>query len=346
MITKDGTDLSDPAGSLSSVTNLAVPSGRNTKALNDDGLWRILRRQGLVVTRAQALACGMTPEALRHRIRAGGPWQRLVPGVYLTVTGTPTLLQMEIAALLYGGHGSVITSLTALRRYGIRVPGVTSIAVLVPASHAHRSRAFVRIQPTVRMPDRFCHEGAVRFALPARAVADAAQELDSFRHVRALVADVVQQRRCKLDSLFDELANGPVRGSAWLRRSLLEVASGIRSGAEGDFADLLRRSELPAPMFNAHLYDGRTFIAIADAWWADAGVAVEVDSREWHISPEDWQRTLRRHSRMSARGIIVLHVTPAQVRDEPARVLADIASALVAGRARPTLAIRAVPSGS
>jgi very-short-patch-repair endonuclease len=338
MIIKGKTDVSDPAGSLSLVMN--------TRALEEDGLRRILRRQGLVVSRTQALACGMTPEALRHRIRAGGSWQRLVPGVYLAVTGTPTLLQMEIAALLYGGRGSVITSLTALRRYGIRVPDATAVAVLVPASRAQSSRAFVRIQPTIRMPDRFCYEGLVRFALPARAVGDAARELDSFRHVRGLVADVVQQRWCKLDSLFDELANGPVRGSAWLRRSLLEVADGIWSGAEGDFADLLRRAGLPAPMFNAHLYAGRTFIAIADAWWADAGVAVEVDSREWHISPEDWQRTLQRHSRMSAHGIIVLHVTPAQIRDEPARVLADVASALSAGRARPTLAIRAVPPAS
>jgi hypothetical protein len=322
-----------------------VAAAPNAKALHRDDLQRILRRQGLVVSRAQALACDMTPEALRHRIRTGGPWQRLLPGVYLTVTGTPTLLQMEIAAVLYAGHGSVVTGLAALRRHGLRVPDAATIAVLVPASHARRSREFVRIWPTVRMPARVCYEGVVEFALPARAVTDAARELDSFRRVRAMVADAVQQRRCKLASLREELAAGPVRGSAWLRLSLLEVADGIRSGAEGDFADLLRRSGLPAPMFNARLYAARTFIAMTDAWWADAGVAAEVDSREWHISPEDWQLTLQRHSRMSAHGIIALHFTPAQVREEPARVVADIRSALAAGRDRPSLAIRAIPPG-
>jgi very-short-patch-repair endonuclease len=44
---------------------------------------------------------------------------------------------------------------------------------------------------------------------------------------------------------------------------------------------------------------------------------------------------------MSARGIIVLHFTPRQIREEPARVVAEITAALAAGRRRDPLAIRA-----
>jgi hypothetical protein len=116
------------------------------------------------------------------------------------------------------------------------------------------------------MPAPVFFKGAVTFAPPARAVADATRELHSFREVRALVADTVQQRRCRLEHLREELAHGPVRGSAWLRQSLAEVTGGIRSGAEGDFGDLLRRYGLPMPMFNARLYAGKTFIAVVDAW--------------------------------------------------------------------------------
>jgi hypothetical protein len=314
------------------------------KTLDHDGLRRILRRQHLVVSRVQALACGMTPEMLRHRIRAAGPWQRLVPGVYLTVTGMPTTLQTEIAAVLYGGPASTLTGLAALRRHRMRVPEPAAIEILVPAGQARRSRDFIRVRPTQRMPTSVCYEGAVQFALPARAVADATRELGSFRQVRGIVADAVQQGLCKIESLQEELANGPVRGSAWLRRSLREVAGGIRSGAEGDFSDLLRRSGLPMPMFNARLYAGQTFIAMADSWWPDAGVAGEVDSREWHLSPHDWQATLARHDRMSKHGILVMHFTPAQIRAEPVRVIADIRSALSAGRARPALPVHALPA--
>jgi hypothetical protein len=99
-------------------------------------------------------------------------------------------------------------------------------------------------------------------------------------------------------------------------------------------------------MFNARLYAGQTFVAVADAWWPEAGVAAEVESREWHLSPEDWERTLRRHARISAHGIIVLHFTPGQIRAEPERVLADIESALAAGQSRPALPVRALPAAS
>ncbi len=43
-------------------------------------------------------------------------------------------------------------------------------------------------------------------------------------------------------------------------------------------------------MFNPLLYDAAGgLIASPDAWWPDAGVAAEVDSREWHLAPDDWQ---------------------------------------------------------
>jgi hypothetical protein len=305
-----------------------------------------MRRQELVLSRAQALAVGITPDMLRHRARAGGPWQRLLPGVYLTVTGTPTARQLEIAALLYAGGESVLTGFAALRHHRIQVPETGPITVLIPAGHVRLSRAFVRVAPTTRMPVPVFARGAVTFAPPARAVADAARELRSFREVRALIADAVQQRRCQLEHLQAELTDGPVRGSAWLRRALAEVTGGIRSGAEGDFGDLLRRCGLPMPAFNARLYAGKTFIAVADAWWDWAGVAAEVDSQAWHLLPDDWERTMQRHARMSAQGIIVLHFSPSQIRGEPTRVIADIKAALAAGRARPRLAIRALPSGS
>src|SRR5260370_5442685 len=70
------------------------------------------------------------------------------------------------------------------------------------------------------------------------------------------------------------------------------------------------------PLFNAKVYAGKDFIAKPDGWWPAAGVAVEVDSKEWHLSPEDWQQTMSRHARMSAHGIIVLHFTPRQIRTE------------------------------
>jgi very-short-patch-repair endonuclease len=304
----------------------------------------VLREQEQIVTRAQAMACGLSRPEIRHRVRARGPWQILFPGVYLAVTGTPTQRQLEIAALRRAGPGSVLTGTAALRHHGIRVPDSACCTVLVAAEHHRQDRGYLRVWPTTRMPEFVFTDGAVRFADAARAVADAARELRSFREVRAVTADAVQRGRCRIDQLAEELAHAPVRQSAWLRRTLAEVADGVRSAAEGDLRSLIRAAGLPAPIFNARLYIGPDLLAVVDAWWPDAGVAVEVDSREWHLSPEDSQRTARRSRGMSAKGIIVLHVTPHQIRTEAEKIVADIGDALESGRARPPLAIRTLPA--
>jgi len=99
---------------------------------------------------------------------------------------------------------------------------------------------------------------------------------------------------------------------------------------------------LPDPLYNPRLFVGEEFIAKPDAWWPEAGVAVEVDSRQWHLSPADWERTMARHSRMSALGITVLHYPPRRLHAEPRVIVAEIRAALEVGRRRPPLPIRAV----
>jgi len=313
--------------------------------LDEAALHHMLSRQDGVISRQQAIDCGMSLAQFRHRARPGGPWQQLLPGVYLTVTGTPTRRQLEIAALRYAGPGSAITGLAALRRSDVRVPDHSVITVLVRRGRTRVDRAFVRVWPTTRMPEYVLVDGPVQFTMVPRAIADAAREVPSFREFRALLADTVQRRRCKIDVLTRELAGTPRKQSSWLRRALAEVADGVRSVVEGDLRTLIIGSGLPTPMFNAQLFAGDEFLAKPDAWWPDAGVAAEVDSREWHLSPDDWERTLARHARMGRYGIVVLHFTPGQIRTKPEQVVADIRAALLAGRQRPALGVRARPAG-
>ncbi|NED96294.1 type IV toxin-antitoxin system AbiEi family antitoxin domain-containing protein [Phytoactinopolyspora alkaliphila] len=47
----------------------------------------ISRLQDGLITRQQALASGMSPKALQHRLRQGGPWRRVLRGVYATFDG-------------------------------------------------------------------------------------------------------------------------------------------------------------------------------------------------------------------------------------------------------------------
>jgi very-short-patch-repair endonuclease len=321
-----------------------VPRTVKTANLDETALATCLETQDQVISRAQALARGLTAGALRHRLAPGGPWQRILPGVYLTVTGAPAQAQRDVAAFLYAGPGAVLTGSAALRRQGIRAPADDLVTVLVPARRVVRNVAFVRIWRTARMPETVLSDRAVRCALPPRAVADAARALTSLSEARELVAGAVQTGRCPVLLLADEVAAAPRRGGALLRAVCAEVEEGVRSVAEAEFRDLLRRARLPMPMFNARLYDGHKLIAVADAWWPDAGLVAEVDSREWHLLPSDWQRTLRRDAALTAHGILVVHVTPSQVREDPATVVAEIRAAIAAGQARGPVAVRALPA--
>jgi len=316
----------------------------HTAEFDRPALTGLLASQHGVVARRQALGCGLSEKGLRYRLRAGGPWQRLLPGVYLTHTGLPSQDQRDMAALLHAGPAGVLTGAAALRRFGLRAPLTPAVDVLVPVTSRKRDAAFVRVHRTARLPRGFCVAGEIRYVFAPRAVADAARGLAALADVRALVAGAVQQGQCHITHLAEEVQAGPVRGSALLRRALAEVGDGVRSSAEADLRDLIRRARLPIPMFNPRLFAGPAFLAVPDCWWPDAGVAAEVDSRAWHLSPRDWERTLARHARMSAAGLIVLHFTPRQIRAEPRDVAAAIRSALAAGRNRPQPRIRTIPA--
>ena len=310
-----------------------------------DGLGELLEKQSSVVSRGQLLALGMKDTAMQYRVRVGGPWQVLLPGVYLAASGIPSVSQKELAALLYAGPGSIVTGPTALMHHSIRSGSAVDdgIDVLVPANRQRLSTGFVRLHRTARMPTRVCSSGPVRLTLAPRAVADTVRQLTVLRDVRAVVADAVQLGRCTVGQLAEELRTGPVKGSAVFRSVLSEVADGIRSTAEADLRDVITSARLPMPLFNPSLHDGEVFLGRPDAWWPDAGVAGEVDSREWHLSPEDWDRTRHRHDLMAAAGIILLHFSPREIRREPAKVARMIRGALDRGLTRPPLPIRTIP---
>jgi hypothetical protein len=298
-----------------------------------------------VVSRSQALDCGLSRGRVDHLTQPDGRWQRILPGVYAATTGTVTVDQRAMAALLYAGPGSLITGAAAVRRHNLRCAGLNEVDVLVPVAMRRQSTEFVRIIHTSRMPRSRCSTDGIRFALLDRAVADAARGMTRLSDVRAVVAEAIQRGRCDLASLITELNEGPTAGSRFYRVALAEISEGIRSAAEADMKHLIDKSDLEKPMYNAELYavDG-TFLGIADAWWQRAGVAAEVDSRQYHLSPDDYERTVMRHNRLEAHGINLLHFLPSTLRRKSPAVVADLRGAIESGTNQPPLPIVAIPA--
>ena len=88
-----------------------------TPGFDGDRLREILRSQHHVITCEQAYDCGLTRKAVDYRLRLDGPWQWLLPAVYVAQTGTITQDQRTVAALLYAGPGSVMTGPAAVRKH-------------------------------------------------------------------------------------------------------------------------------------------------------------------------------------------------------------------------------------
>ena len=306
-----------------------------------DMLARTLAAQYQVITRRQALSCGIPRSTVTFWCGPNGKWQKLLPGVYLTVTGSPTSEQRLVAAMLYAGPRAVITGPSALRLHRLRSSGPDVIDILVPAAVKRQSTGFVRLHRTRRAP-RVYRAGAIRFCHAARAVADSARVLNSLDDVKSVVAEAVQKRACSIAEIGLELEAGPSQESTRLRAALRSVRAGTRSVAEDRFRERVMRSNLPAPRYNVFLRaaDG-TDIGEVDAWWADAGVSVEIDSQEYHFYRADWLRTDAKRSRLLKYGIFPHNIAPARVDHDWDAVCAELSSSLEMGRRRPRLPIAA-----
>ena len=308
-------------------------------------LAELLERQYYVITRAQAIKYGITEDQMRNRLEPGGSWQKVLPGVYSTLTGQVPMDQLQMAALLYAGSDAVLTGAHAVRRHRLACGGGNDVDVLVPLSCQVSSCGYVRIHRTQRMPEGTFSTRGITFASLVRAVGDAARLMVKPDEAKALVCEAVQKGRCSLGDLVAEWQAGPSIGSRIFRAALAELGEDIRSYAERDLKARIERSGLDSPMYNARLYlpDG-TFLGIVDVWWQRAGVGLEVDSRQYHMSRKEYSETMDRHNRIEAAGVHLLHVLPADIKEKwKPTIYESIRDAIANGKRRPPLPIIAVP---
>jgi very-short-patch-repair endonuclease len=288
-----------------------------------DAVAKLLLGQKNIATRQQLRAAGLSRSAIRWKLDRG-QWQQIHPGVVAAFTGAPTRQQEIIAAGLYAGQDGQIAGLTALELHGFRyAPPDRAIHLLVPSTRRIASRPTVRIARTDRLDQQSWSNGSgPRICSPARAVIDALKGHKDKRTVRAVVAEAVQKRHATIAHIAHELAMAQRNGTALIRQVLAEVADGARSAPEAELRQLTARSKLlPRISWNPRMPNG---LPTPDGYLEEADLALEVDSREFHLAPDDWERTLIHLNKLTMAGIHVLRFTPQQIRDHPDEVLRTI----------------------
>jgi hypothetical protein len=304
-----------------------------------------------VVVSAWLPRLGLTRSRVRTEIRRGN-WRAIARGVVLTRPEQPTRADWAAVGIALAGPSAALTGWDALQVRGLGGdrPPTAEVTVLTRVG-ANRVIGRVRIRRTRRPYSRTetsaeaRHHPLTPVVTTARAVADTALDCRRLSDVRALVGAALIRHHCSLDALVHELEGLPRNRGAHFRRALSEVFAGARSAAEADAAHrLARHPRIPAFELNVPVRaaEGRRYVV--DFLWRGLRAALEIDSREFHISADEWAATLARHNALTAAGLSVLHQPPSAISAPDGRWLDETADWLTR-RAR-ELGVALPPAGA
>jgi hypothetical protein len=285
-------------------------------------LLELAERQHGVFSRRQALADGVTVDAIKHRLRTGR-WEPVGLGVYRVAGSRPTWEQRLTALTLAAGPGAAASHRSAAALLG--VPGfrrTMPLEVTTTRCRRHRQR-LARIHQTTVLPAR--HLTRVEGILvtgPARTLLDLAATVPPQRTERAL-DNCLSFGLVTVDSVaavLDAVGGRGRAGSSLLARLLAERHDGYvppASELEARFLHLVRSAGLPEPVRQLDCGDGEGWVGRVDFAYPGVRVLIELDSRRHHSSRLDFESDRARDNRLVAGGWRLLRLTWHDVTRRP-----------------------------
>lgn len=316
----------------------------------------LLDLQHGVISRAQALECGLTQDAIRVRLR-NGRWQRLSAGVYATFSGQPPRLAVIWAGLLAAGPGAAISHQTAAELYQLGRRPLRAIHVTIPGERqvrrvggrtprtpagstgrpwrdqtgrswkdqdlppliVHRSATVERARHPVLLPPRTRIE---------ETVVDLTQCAATLDEAFGWISQACGSRLCTVGMIGGALERRKkLRYRAELLAALGDVAEGVLSPLEHRYVRRVERPHgLPAAQRQAvvALAGGRRYL---DNLYQDYLLVVELDGVAAHPVAERWRDTHRDNS-LAGLGLQTLRYGWSDVTDRPCGVAGQIATVL------------------
>lgn len=292
------------------------PLGRTVEA----ELARIARAGHGVVTRAQLLNAGVTPDEIKLRVRKGG-LIRVHRGVYRVGHRAPSVEATYLAAVLAAGEGALLSGRAAAHLLGLlkgsapppevtartqrRIEGVKThrsrlldardaTSVLgIPVTTVPRTLVEISSELSSDVLARACHEAGVRYGTTPGAV------------------EAVLARR----------PNAP--GARKLRRVIHGDVHVTLSKLEARFLELLRAEGLPLPVTNRPAGGRRV-----DCRWPEHQLTIELDGYRFHNSRHSWEQDRRREREARARGDDFRRYSYEDVTGDPTLMLAELRALL------------------
>lgn len=291
---------------------------------------RLAATQHLCISLTQALACGMSDDAV-YRLVKKGLWRRRFSGVYVITAGGSTWRQELMAAQLWLGSSAAVSGAAAAALW--KMPGFAEGPLELSTTGSRQSSHRITVHRAKALPP---HEvgfmGALRVTTPARTLIDLSRICDP-ETFEIVFHDCLCRRLVSLERMrrTSDLHTGPGAVGAPLLRELLTIYRDDSSPAESPLEVFARRAiaraKLPPPVRQHRVViDGVSYRI--DLAYPAAMIAIEAEGYRWHSSRLRWDRDKARERALRGVGWTVVVGTYESVRVDPSIFVDQVADAL------------------
>lgn len=295
----------------------------------DNAVQRIAASQGGVVTRRQAINSGLSPNQIDGRVRTGR-WRVVTSGGYrlFDMPGEFDLVKSATALLprAFASHFS------AARIHGMTMLKGEPTSVIVHTRTTHTFPGVLVHRCHDLQPDHVTSVLGIPVTTIARTVVDVASSI-SPKHLEIVVDDNIAAQRVTHREIREVLDAVARKGKPGVRklRSILDGREGVAiapSTLEARGNKLLREAgivtfltEYAIPWDPLRRFD----VAIPEN-----RLAVEWDSRRWHMQAQAFASDRRRDREVVTNGWRILRFTWDDVHRQPQLVIDTVLAALAA----------------
>jgi very-short-patch-repair endonuclease len=289
-----------------------------------------LRGQAGVISRAQALAAGLSARQIDYLLQRG-EWLHRHPGVYQLSAVVPTPESSLRAAALWLGSAGVLTGLGAAWWWEMS-SDPPSIWHFVTRDGAHRqSRPDVRLSRSFVDPFDQTTRQQVPVLTRPLAVLRAAAYLEKVNPGRGIaLIDRAKQRRwvglADLEQAFTR--NKGTWGTRTMRRLLDRTGDRAHSELERIAVSLLRSAGITGFVVNHRITLSSGRPVEFDIAFTNCKVAVELDGYAYHAGPEEHRADVRRANEIMADGWTVRRFTYSDLLNDPEGFIATVRQVL------------------
>jgi hypothetical protein len=284
-------------------------------ATAEQKLARIAGRAWGVVTRAEAIAAGLSEREIDRRIEKG-LLVRVFPGVYRVGHAAPSYESLYLAAVKACGEGAALMGTAAAHLLGL-VKGRPPVPQVLTPTKRRVKGVETRESRHIDPRDVTTHKG-IRVTNVPRTLCDVAAG-QPLRDLARTCHEAGVKYRTTPKDVERVLRRRPNTPGARKLRIIMSGGEPVRlSFLEDTFFALLRRENLPLPTTNKPAGTKRV-----DCRWEEPPLTVELDSYRFHNSRYAWEQDHRRAREARKRGEFRQY-TYADVLEDPRDMLAEL----------------------